>query len=153
MSNCWYYGEHHQVKITALPNWADFHLLIKGWVDIVLIYSILELNRLLDLCCSSVSELICCCLVSSQWWTLIYMFVFFFDYWWAEVLFVDRTVLCTYGTQQNQGRGCCSVLNCFSRPGIYYWPFQSDTFVMVYSSSQCSSAFGLSLTYCSVCLG
>ena len=30
---------------------------------------------------------------------------------------------------------------------IYYWPFQGDASVVVYSNCQCSSAFCLSLTY------
>ena len=37
-------------------------------------------------------------------------------------------------------------------PVIYYWPFQGDASVVVYSNCQCSSAFYLSLTYCSIYL-
>ena len=35
-------------------------------------------------------------------------------------------------------------------PVIYYWPFQCDVSVVVYSNCQCSSAFSLSLTYYSI---
>ena len=36
---------------------------------------------------------------------------------------------------------------------VYYWPFQRDSSVVVYSNCQCSFAFCLSLVCKSVCLG
>ena len=38
-------------------------------------------------------------------------------------------------------------------PVIYYWPFQCNASVVLYSNSQYSSDFCLSLTYCSIYLG
>ena len=36
---------------------------------------------------------------------------------------------------------------------VYFWPFESDTSVVVYSNCQCSPAFCLSLIYCSIYFG
>ena len=98
-------------------------------------------------------------LVSSQWWILSYMFSGLI-HWWVEVLHADRaTSMCIHEQQQNLKWGCCSVKPVKaptpSPPPavIYYWPFQSDVSVVVYSNCQCSAALRLCLTYCLIYLG
>ena len=112
--------------------------------------------QLLDFCCSSVLELVCCwvfVLVSSHWWILIYMFVVLI-HWWVEVLHADRTTsMCKWTTAETRVRLLQRKNSWSAPPVIYYWPFHGDASVVVYSNCQCSSAFCLSLTHCSIYVG
>ena len=95
-------------------------------------------------------------LVSSQWWISIYMFAVLI-HWWVEALHVDRTTsMCIWTTAEPRVRLLQRKTGLSPRtppPVIYYWPFQCDASVVVYSNCQCSSVFCLSLTYCSIYLG
>ena len=65
---------------------------------------------------------------------------------------VDRTSVCIWTTEDPKVRLLQSKTG-LSPSVIYYWPFQGDASVVVCSNFQCSSAFCLSLTYCSIYLG
>ena len=91
----------------------------------------------------------------------IYMFVGLIR-WWVEVLPADRTTSkCIWTTaeprvrflQRKIGLSPPPIHTHKHTPIMYYWPFQGDTSVVVYSNSQCSSTFCLSLTYCSIYFG
>ena len=89
-------------------------------------------------------------LVSSHWWILIYMFAALI-HWRVEVLHADRSSMCIWTAAEPRVR-FLQRKTCLSPQVIYYWPFQGDASVVVYSNCQCSSAFCLSLTYCSIYL-
>ena len=81
-------------------------------------------------------------LVSSQWWILIYMFAVLI-HWWVEVLHADRTTsMCIWTTSEPRVRLLQRKTGLSPIPAvIYYWPFQGDASVVVYSNCQCSSAW------------
>ena len=91
-------------------------------------------------------------LLSSQGLILIFMFAFLI-HWWVEVLHADRTTsICIRTTTEPRAR-LLQRKTGLSPTIIYSWPFQGDASVMIYSNRQCSSAFCLSLAYCSIYLG
>ena len=107
--------------------------------------------QLLDFCCSSVSELGCDWVLvlfhlSDESWFICSLF-WFIDEWRSFAR--TEQLLCVYEPQQNLGWDCCSV----KPPVIYYWPFQGDAYVVVYSNCHYSSAFCLSFAYGSIYLG
>ena len=77
----------------------------------------------------------------------------FLIHWWVEVLHADRTTsICIRTTTELRAR-LLQRKTGLSSTIIYSWPFQGDASVVIYSNRQCSSAFCLSLTYCSIYLG
>ena len=79
-------------------------------------------------------------LVSSRWWILIFMFAVLIN-WWVEIHHADQTTsMCIWTIAEPMVR----LLQCktgLSPPVIYYWQFQGDAAIVVYSTRQCSSAF------------
>ena len=76
-------------------------------------------------------------------------------HWWIEVLNADRTTsMRIWTTEELMVRLLQRIasLSPVPHPVIYYWPFQGDASDVVYSNCQCSSAFCLALTYCSIYL-
>ena len=74
-------------------------------------------------------------------------------HWWVEILHADRTTsMCIWTTAEPRVR-LLQRKTGLSRSVIYYWPFQGDASVVIYSNCQCSSVFCLSLTYCLIFLG
>ena len=109
--------------------------------------------QLLDFCCRSVSEFVCCWVqILVLWWILVYMFDVLI-HWWVEVLHADRTSMCIWTTAEPRVRLLQPKTGFNPTQVIYYWPFQGDASVLVYSNCQCSSAFYLPLTHCSIYLG
>ena len=91
-------------------------------------------------------------LVSSRRWILINMFAVSI-HWWVEVLHADRTTsMCIWTTAEPRVRWLLRKTG-LSLLVMYYWLFQGDVSVVVYSNCQCLPAFGLSLTYCSIYVG
>ena len=74
-------------------------------------------------------------------------------HWWVEVLHADRTTYMCIWTATEPWARLLQRKTGLSPPVIYYWPLQCDASVVVHSKCQCSSAFCLSLTYCSIYLG
>ena len=72
-------------------------------------------------------------LVSSQWWILIYIFAVLI-HWWVEVLHAVRTTsMCIWTTSEPRVRFLQSKTG-LSPQVIYYWIFQGDASVVVYSN-------------------
>ena len=71
-------------------------------------------------------------------------------HWWVEVLLADRTTsMCIWTTTEPRVRLLQRKTGLRPRV-IYYWSFQCDAYVLVYSNCQCSFAFCLSLTLITV---